>query len=39
MQTVDQHLTDLYKADIITLEAALDAASNPSDFQRALTFE
>jgi twitching motility protein PilT len=39
MQTVDQHLTDLYQADIITLEAALDAASNPSDFQRALTFE
>ena len=39
MQTIDQHLTDLYKAGIITLEVALDAASNPSDFQRALTFE
>lgn len=39
MQTIDQHLTDLYKAGIITLEVALEAASNPSDFQRALTFE
>ena len=39
MQTIDQHLTDLYRAGTITLETALQAASNPSDFQRALTFE
>ena len=39
MQTIDQHLTELYNAGIISLEVALDAASNPSDFQRALTFE
>jgi twitching motility protein PilT len=39
MQTIDQHLTDLYHAGIITLEVALEAASNASDFQRALTFE
>ena len=39
MQTIDQHLTDLYHAGTITIEVALEAASNPSDFQRALTFE
>ena len=39
MQTIDQHLTELYHAGIITIEVALEAASNPSDFQRALTFE
>jgi twitching motility protein PilT len=39
MQTMDQHLTELYNDDIITLEAALEAATNPSDFQRALQFE
>jgi twitching motility protein PilT len=36
MQTFDQHLTDLYLRGIITLETALGAASNPSDFERAL---
>ena len=39
MQTFDQHLTDLYKAKVITLETALEAASNPSDFRRALHFQ
>ena len=39
MQSIDQHLTELYKAGTITLEVALEAASNASDFQRALTFE
>jgi twitching motility protein PilT len=39
MQTLDQHLTDLYNDDPITLETALTAATNPSDFQRALQFE
>jgi len=39
MQSFDQHLSDLYKADVITLEVAKSAASNPSDFERALHFE
>jgi len=39
MQTIDQHLTELYHAGIITIETALESASNASDFQRALTFE
>jgi twitching motility protein PilT len=37
-QSFDQHLTALYKAGAISLETALSAASNPSDFQRALSF-
>jgi twitching motility protein PilT len=39
MQTFDQHLTDLYRSGVITLETAIEAASNPSDFQRALHFQ
>ncbi len=39
MQSFDQHLTELYRADIISLEAATSAASNPADFERALHFE
>jgi twitching motility protein PilT len=39
MQSFDQHLSDLYRADVITLEVAKSAASNPSDFERALHFE
>jgi len=38
MQSFDQHLTELYRAGTITLDAAKGAASNPSDFQRALSF-
>jgi twitching motility protein PilT len=38
MQSFDQHLTDLYKAGLIKLEVARTAASNPSDFERALQF-
>ena len=38
MQSFDQHLTELYHAGVITLEVAMDAASSPSDFQRALDF-
>jgi twitching motility protein PilT len=38
MQSFDQHLTDLYRANIISLEVAMAAASNPSDFERALNF-
>ncbi len=39
MQSFDQHLTDLYRAGLITLDVAQAAASNPADFQRALNFE
>jgi len=39
MQSFDQHLIELYRAKIITLETATANASNPSDFQRALNFE
>jgi twitching motility protein PilT len=39
MQSFDQHLTELYKAGVITLETALEASSNPGDFQRALHFQ
>jgi len=39
MQSFDQHLTDLYKAGAITLQTAIHAATNPSDFERALNFE
>ena len=38
MQSFDQHLTELYKEGILTLEVAMEAASSPSDFQRALDF-
>jgi twitching motility protein PilT len=38
MQTFDQHLTDLFRANAITLETALAAASNRADFERALHF-
>ncbi len=39
MMSFDQHLTDLYRSKVITLETAIEYASNPSDFQRALNFE
>ena len=38
MQTFDQHLTDLYKAGIITMDTAKAAATSPSDFERNLSF-
>lgn len=38
-QTFDQHLTTLYKEGVITMDVARSAASNPSDFERALAFE
>jgi twitching motility protein PilT len=38
MQSFDQHLSDLYRQEIITLDVAKAAASNPSDFERALNF-
>jgi twitching motility protein PilT len=39
MQSFDQHLTQLYREGIITLETAQGAATNPADFQRALEFD
>ncbi len=39
MQSFDQHLTELYRANVITLETALAGASNKADFERALNFE
>ncbi len=39
MQTFDQHLLDLLKANKITMEGALNAASNPTDFQTKLEME
>ena len=38
MQSFDQHLTDLYRRGIIALDVARAAASNPSDFDRAMNF-
>ncbi len=39
MQTFDQHLTDLYRAEIINLETAKSAATSAADFERNLQFE
>jgi twitching motility protein PilT len=39
MQSFDQHLSELYRAGVITLEVARAGASNPADFERALNFE
>ena len=39
MQAFDQHLKELYDAGTISLEVAMSAATSPSDFQRALTYE
>jgi twitching motility protein PilT len=36
MQTFDQHLLDLYRDGMVSLEAALDAATNPHDFRIAV---
>ena len=39
MQTFDQHLLDLLRANKISVETALAAASNPTDFQTKLSLE
>ena len=39
MQTFDQHLLDLFHEKKISYEVAKMAASNPEEFQRALTIE
>ena len=38
-QSFDQHLSQLYRQGVITLDTARGAATNPADFQRALEFE
>lgn len=38
-QTFDQHLSLLYREGVISLDTAKGAATNPSDFERALSFE
>jgi twitching motility protein PilT len=39
MQTFDQHLLDLLRASKISVETALGAASNPTDFRTKLSLE
>jgi twitching motility protein PilT len=39
MQSFDQHLTDLYRGGIISLESAKAAATSAADFERNLQFE
>ena len=39
MQSFDQHLSELYRQGLVKLEVARSAASNASDFERALNFE
>jgi twitching motility protein PilT len=39
MQTFDQHLLDLLVANKISVDTALAAASNPTDFQTKLSLE
>jgi len=39
MQTFDQHLLDLLRANKISVEVAMSAASNPADFRTKLALE
>ena len=39
MQSFDQHLTDLFHAGVIDFETARTAATNPSDFERAVLLD
>ncbi len=39
MQTFDQHLLELYRAGQLKLEVGKAAASNPDDFERAVTYD
>jgi len=39
MQTFDQHLLDLLRANKISVDTALNAASNATDFQTKLELE
>ncbi len=39
MQTFDQHLTKLYREDIISFETGMSAATSPTNFKRNMMFE
>jgi twitching motility protein PilT len=39
MQSFDQHLTELYHSDTISMEVAMSAATSPTDFARNLEFQ
>ncbi len=39
MQTFDQHLLDLLRANKMSVETAMNAASNPTDFKTKLEME
>ena len=39
MQTFDQHVSELYRQGVITLETAKSAATSAADFERNLQFE
>ncbi len=39
MQSFDQHLLELYKSGEITFDTARSAATNPSDFERAILLD
>ena len=39
MQTFDQHLTELYRGGLVTMEVAMAAATSPADFERNLQFQ
>lgn len=39
MQSFDQHLSELYRQGLVKLEVARSAATNASDFERALNFD
>ena len=39
MQTFDQHLLDLLRANKISVDTAMAAASNPTDFKTKLALE
>lgn len=38
-QSFDQHLSDMLRDKAISMDAALQACSNPSNFQRALSYD
>ncbi|HEX2524104.1 MAG TPA: type IV pili twitching motility protein PilT, partial [Terriglobia bacterium] len=39
MQTFDQHVTELYLKELISLETAKSAATSPADFERNLQYQ
>jgi twitching motility protein PilT len=39
MQTFDQHLTELYRGGLISLDVAKSAATSPADFARSLELQ